>query len=293
MSCSIERIFLVLNYPSQIQTKTLLTGIKQDLENPSIYYITGFIEEPSKLKNYNAKIINNFDKQVNYKTFVYKGNLSGISISDQTNWHMFNYPSSLNNTVTNTNLYGPSIFQNTDKIRVVGNYTTLEGGNVAYGCLYQGLLDGEGKWLTILPYGAIQTIVHSTMGDLAVGNFLTKDSPDGKAFIYNIRKNEYLEIIKKGAYSIRAYGVWKNSKNSYIICGGYSEHASVHTGNHIAFVCDFDIKYEKFSNWQSFNYNNTKNLITHFEGISGTDKGYSLAADSTFEKKRNCFYSLY
>lgn len=62
MYCPIERIYLVLNYPSQIQTKTLLTGIKQDLENPSIYYITGFIEENSVLKTFNTKIIKNVNK---------------------------------------------------------------------------------------------------------------------------------------------------------------------------------------------------------------------------------------
>lgn len=221
---------------------------------------------------------------MNYKTFIYKGNLSGISISDDKNWHIFKYPSSENHTVTNTNLYGPSIFPNTDKIRAVGNYTTVEGGNIAYGCLYQGRLDGEGKWLTILPYEAIQTICHSVTNNCVVGNYLVKSNKNSKAFVYNIKKNNYLEITKKGSTSITAYGIWENSKNSYTICGGYSERTS--TGAHIGYVVDFDSKLNEFSNWGSYRYNNSKDLITHFEGISGTDKGYSLVSDAIFKGKQ-------
>lgn len=274
MSCLDQRIYLVLNYPSQSQTKTLLTGIKQDTEDSSIYYITGFIEENSNTH----KVKQITDKQSNYTTFVYKGNVSGKSISNIDNWHILKFPLS-----TNTNLYGPSIFKNSNIIRVVGNYTTVEGGSTLFGCLYQGGLDGTGKWLTITPPKSIQTICHSTMGNLIVGNFLVSNSQNSKAFVYNIKTNKYLEIIKKGALSITAYGIWRNNKYNYTICGGYSNLTS--TGTHIAFICNFDDKYEEFSNWQSYRYNNSKDLITHFEGISGNDEGYSLASDATVNEK--------
>ena len=276
MSCLAERIYLVLNYPSQSQTKTLLTGIKQDLENPNVYYITGFIEETSNSNNH--KIISTVNKQSNYTTFVYKGNLSGLSISDKSNWYLFSYPSSEGKTVSNTNLYGPSIFKNSEKVRVVGNYTTVEGGNKTFGCLYQGTLDGKGKWTTIIPPMSVDTICHSTMGNYVVGNYLTNSSPNSKAFIYNIRKNEYLDIFKEKSLSITAYGIWKNSKHNYTISGGYSEKKS--TGDHLAYICDYNSQNNEFSNWSSYNYNNEKNLITHFEGISGYGGGYTLPSDS-------------
>jgi len=290
MSCLTERIYLVLNYPSQNQTKTLLTGIKQDLEDPSIYYITGFIEENSNVNVTRTKKIISA-KQSNYTTFVYKGNLSGLSISEKKNWYLFSYPSSENHTVSNTNLYGPSISKNSEKIRVVGNYTTVEGSSKTYGCLYQGGLDGTGKWTTIIPPKGIQTICHSVMNNCAVGNYLVDGNKNSKAFVYNIRKNIYIDIVKPGSVSITAYGIWKNSENhskncgkhSYTICGGFSEHEGTYTGDHLAFLVDYDSKLNDFSNWASYNYNNSKGLITHFEGISGDDGKYSLAVDSTFQ----------
>ena len=267
MECLEQRIYLVLNYPSQKQTKTLLTGIKQDLEDPSQYYITGFTKQTTKT-----------DK-TKYKTFIYKGNLSGTSISDKANWHTLNYPSCKNFRVSNTNLYGPSIFKNNENIKVVGNYTTVEGNNTLYGCLYQGALDGKGKWITITPSpNSIQTIVHSTMGDLAVGNYLVDGDKNSKAFVYNIKKDEYTEIQKEKSLSITVYGIWQNSRNHYTIAGGYSERKE--TGDHLAYVCDYNNKTQEFSNWASFRFNNSKDLITHFEGISAYEKGYSLPADS-------------
>jgi len=281
MSCSEQRIYIVLNYPSQSQTKTLLTGIKQDLEDPTVYYITGFTEENSNSIKHKIKV----GKDSNYTTFIYKGNLSGLSISDKGNWYIFNYPSSPNRTVNNTNLYGPAIFENSDNIRAVGNYTTVEDGNKAYGCMYEGRLNGKGKWSTIMPPKSIQTIVHSLMSDLAVGNYLVNGDQNSKAFIYNIKKDKYVEIIKPKSLSITAYGIWRNSDSrySYTICGGYSEHVT--TGAHIAYVVDYNVKFNEFTNWTSYRYNNSKDLITHFEGISATDEGYSLASDAVVEGK--------
>jgi len=138
-----------------------------------------------------------------------------------------------------------------------------------------------------MPPKSIQTICHSSMNDCVVGNFLTKDTPNSKAFVYNIRKNKYIEITKKGSVSITAYGIWhnSNSKNSYTICGGYSENQKVTSGAHIGYIVDYNNKSNEFTNWQSYRYNNSKDLITHFEGISGTDKGYSLVANSVEDQQ--------
>lgn len=272
MECpSEQRIYITLNYPSQKETKTLLTGIKQDLENPSVYYISGFTKNETKSGN------------TKYETFVYKGNLSGTSISDKSNWNTLKYPSSTGNKVINTNLYGPSLNSRNENIKVVGNYTTKEGDSKLYGCLYQGSLNGKGKWLTLTPPGSVETIVHSTMGDLAVGNYLVDGDKNSKAFIYNIKKDTYLEITKPGSKSITSYGIWQNNKNHYTIAGGYSERKE--TGDHLAYICDYNSQSKEFSNWQSYNHNNQKGRITHFEGISAYEKGYSLPSDSVVNDK--------
>src|SRR6185436_5138971 len=95
----------------------------------------------------------------------------------------------------------------------------------AFGCLYEGLLDGSGIWTQILPTSdkpVINTICHSTMHNLIVGNYDTILIA-GKAFIYDIEKHTYYDIIKPGAQSITAYGIWYNGGESYTICGGYTE----------------------------------------------------------------------
>lgn len=265
-----ERIYLVLNYPSQ--TKTFLTGIKQDLNG--VYYITGFIDDASNINAHDSKIIK-FNKEPAYTTFIYKGSLSGISISNKSNWHILKFPLS-----NNTNLYGPAILDN-DNVRAVGNYS--KENNIMLGCLYEGKLDGSGKWKTINPTNSIQTICHSTMGNLVVGNYLTSDIPNAKAFIYNIATNKYINIIKTGSLSITAYGIWRNSKHHYTICGGFSNRIS--SGLHIAYLTDFHSKRNEFTNWTSYRYNNSKDIITHFEGISYVNGKYSLAADATVDGK--------
>ena len=71
------------------------------------------------------------------------------------------------------------------------------------------------------------TYVHSTMGDLAVGN---ADGPEGNAplgtghaFLYDVAQNTFLtDIVYPGSTTTTAYGIWYNGGTSYTICGGYS-----------------------------------------------------------------------
>ena len=105
---------------------------------------------------------------------IYQGELSG----KHGKWHVLNFPSSHHAKVTGTTLYGPNaglecgadLPEHSSKflptIQVVGNYTTKETGDSALGCLYQGPVDGSGKWTTLCPPSSkpvLNTIAHSTM----------------------------------------------------------------------------------------------------------------------------------
>ena len=272
-----ERIYLKFNYPGAVPgSKTLLTGIRgkghRSVIN-DILYITGFYESPE------GKI----------KSFVYKGDISEKE-KKYSNWYILNYPSASGRTVISTSLYGPAILKH-GNIRVVGNYLTEESGTSALGCMYEGPLDGSGRWFTLIPTSdspVLNTIAHSTHGDLIVGNYDT-ELYTGKAFIYDIRTGIYYDIDKPpecpsavSIKSITAYGVWNNCGPNYTICGGFSR-ANPSTGLDSAYLVDWDNKNHTFSNWRSYNYNNDDKTaaVTHFDGITtdGHD-GYNLTGDA-------------
>ncbi len=71
-------------------------------------------------------------------------------------------------------------------ITAVGCYTTLESGAKQIGLLYQGTVAGVGTWTTLTPpedlFPSVEnTIAHSTMGGLVVGN-TTNNSGSSKIF---------------------------------------------------------------------------------------------------------------
>jgi hypothetical protein len=199
-------------------------------------------------------------------------------------WHLLNYPSSTGVTVTSTSLYGPNNGDTSGTVQIVGNYTTVESGGAAIGLLYQGAVDGSGTWSTLLPpsldgSSVINTIAHSTMGGLVVGNFDTRLAT-GKAFIYDITKNTYINLTKPGAVSITAYGIWYNGESSYTIAGGYSDANA--RGVTTGYLVDWDSATNTASHWTSFNYLNepANSIVSHFEGITTDGNGgYNLAAD--------------
>jgi hypothetical protein len=255
------RRYYTLDYPQSVpNSKTLLTGIRY--KNKS-YYITGFYETPEKETT---------------SSFLYVGDLSGNGT-----WNILKYPKS-----STTNLYGPNIY-NKKHIQVVGNYTT--NNSSALGCLYEGDIHGDGKWTTLIPTSqepVLNTIAHSTMQELVVGNYSTENLIS-RAFIYDIISKEYNEITFKEAKSITAYGIWYNNKDLYTICGGYSNTGSLDDTS-IAYLVDWNNKKKKLSNWRSFYYNNdpTNIIKTHFNGISSycSDK-YTLVGDYTTNQTLN------
>ncbi len=253
------REYYTFNYPSPTPGgNTLLTGIRGTTKNPNIVYISGFYTCQGETCT---------------TAFVYKGNLSG-----KGKFHILSFPSSKRKTVTATNLYGPNNGPKSD-IQVVGNYTTKQTGSSTLGCLYEGPLDGSGKWTTLIPTSSkpvLNTIAHSTMGGLVVGNY-NIEVKQSKAFIYDIATQRYFKIIKPGSKSITAYGIWHNGGNSYTICGGYSNRGPI-TG----YLVDWNNKSHKLTNWRSYSFKNdpAKAVVTHFDGITSDGHGgYYLTGD--------------
>lgn len=231
-----------LNFPGAIEgSKTFLTGIRRKKKDT---LITGFYEVDNKYVSY----------------VLYNNGYYIIS----TNYI--------------TNLYGPCFLKD-DKYRFVGNIVDHNNGGELVGCYYTGRLDGKGKWKLL--HSGKNTICHSTMGDLIVGNTQEQFGALNlsKAFIYDISRDKYINIEKKGSKSITAYGIWKynNSDHDYIICGGYSPINSIHTN--IGYTVRYNSKMKKFSKWKDYYYNDdplTAN-VTHFNGITKSDcGGYNL-----------------
>lgn len=215
--------------------------------------------------------------------FLYKGPVLGGGTCSQ-----FNYPSGVGRTVTSTSLYGPDN-NGFGSVVVTGVYTTLESGPIAQqGLLYQGNPDGStiSGYSTLYPASLttdtiINTLGHSTMGGIVVGNYDT-NVITGKAFIYNIVTNTYYAFDKPGgSASITLYGIWYNGGTSYTLTGGYSvvQESGINTG----FIADWDsTKPNQVSNFTTLSYNNMSvdQIGTHFEGITTDGNGgYNLAAD--------------
>jgi hypothetical protein len=210
---------------------------------------------------------------------IYAGPLNGVG----GQWYQLNYPSSAGATVKATTWYGPNNGSSAGSISVVGSFTTVEGGATSYGILYRGQLtdsSNPANWTLLTPPNAEDTIAHSNMGDLAVGNYQALGDSAGKGFIYNIKTGTYFTLTKQGAASLTIYGIWYNGGTSYTIAGGYSNIA--HGGLDTGYVADFDSANNAVTNWTDYSYKNQPagSFISHFEGITGNGSGgYNLVAD--------------
>lgn len=195
-----------------------------------------------------------------------------------------------------TPLFNPGIGEG--NVRVVGTYRR-SGENYDHGVLYKGPPDGSGEdWEPIdVPDDVaggkvINTIPHSTMGDLIVGNYEYKDRFTGRdgfgAFIYDINnpgENQYQPLTLDSYKLITAYGIWQNDigSPSYTIAGGLFDG----DGFNVGYLVDYNSETLMTNNLKTFEYDKMdRNLITHFEGITKygeemTEFGpryYSLAA---------------
>lgn len=211
---------------------------------------------------------------------LYEGPISGVGGASFS----VNYPGA-----TSTSVYGPDLTSG-GGVRLVGSYRN--GGGTVHGFLFQGTtaeLAQAGNYRTIDYPGAKFNYVHSTMGDLAVGN---ADGPEGDlplgtghAFLYDVARKTLLpDIVYPGSTTTTAYGIWSNGGTRYTIAGGYTNlgNPSGPIGN--AYLVDYDSATGSYTHWTSFAYPNGpigKDYETHFEGISSAEAGvYTLVADS-------------
>jgi hypothetical protein len=196
-------------------------------------------------------------------------------------------------TVTASTYYGPdtSVFNPSigeGNVRLVGSYQYSESDVRNHGMLYQGPPTGGGTWTQIdVPSSAVggkivaNTIAHSTMGDLVVGNYDLQGQPaSGNAFIYDIARKTWT-IFNFGSTDnlTTAYGIWQNGvgSSSYVIVGGTRDGAGLNKG----FVVNYNAGTQAFSNLKLYSFMDRPTLMTHFEGITATPAGFNLAGGSS------------
>ena len=226
---------------------------------------------------------------------LYRGSLEDLATAQVSDWHILS-PDFAGQTVTTSTLYGPNTAHfdpdiGTGHVRAVGSYKYAESDtpNGNHGMIYEGPINGVGgTWTQIDATSLVEkgdtllnTIAHSNMGDLVVGNYDTRLAT-GHAFIYDMAEDDWLEMNPIGSKSFTAYGIWQNGgsdSTSYTIAGGYSDVTSL--GLDAGYLVDYDSETGTFSNFTTFQYDNRplEALISHFDGITGVDGGYNLTGD--------------
>lgn len=190
--------------------------------------------------------------------------------------------------VTTSTFYGPDTFLfnpslGEGNVRAVGSYQYSGSSAYNHGMIYHGPPAGGGSWTQIdVPSSAVggasvwNTIPHSTMGDLVVGDFDLRDDPfSAGAFVYDIAGDSWTIIELEGCSLTTAYGIWQDGAGSgrYTIVGGTRDGHGLNRG----FVLAYDKASGTFSNLKLYSAMNHPGLLTHFEGITATPTGFHLA----------------
>lgn len=240
---------------------TLIQGIRGVDGSPDVY-IAGSLS--------NAGLV---------QGLLYRGPLQGNGASGS--WNALTYTAPGVTDVVNTSCYGPNNGAD-GQVQLVGSYKRTSTGQSALGFYYQGPPDGSGSWQTVSPNGGNTTnvYVHSVMGNLAVGNYDVDGLDNGYAFIWDVAKNVYHDLVAPNAKTTTLYGIWHNGGDSYTLAGGYSEISPGDLSQ--GFLVDWNASTSTAGNWKTYQYASQKfaSIVTHFEGIT-TDGagGYHLASD--------------
>ena len=183
-------------------------------------------------------------------------------------------------------VFNPSIGEG--MIRAVGTCTFEKGEARNHGMVYHGKPDGtDGKWnLTDMPdelAGGVvwNTVPHSTMGELIVGNYDLKDKAgSANAYIHDGTTSPWQRVALEGLEIVTFYGIWQNGgpeSTQYTICGGAKDGLGINQG----LLVDYDAATRTFSNQRLYRNPDEAVVITHFEGITLAENGaYHLAAMS-------------
>ena len=131
----------------------------------------------------------------------------------------------------------------------------------------------------------LDTIPHSTMGDLVVGNYdlnptVRGDLVSGNAFIYNITRRQWTLLRMHGSLSTKStfYGIWQDGgprSPRYTLVGGSSAR-----GGQRGFLINYNERTGAFGRPAFYTYNNKPSIFTHFEGITAVRGGFNLVGMS-------------
>jgi hypothetical protein len=208
----------------------------------------------------------------------------------------------------NTHLFNPRAIPR-GQVRAVGSYlsSAAPSGVRNQGMIYLGPLSGRGgSWTSIdVPaYGrhvtgnvracprsrrgchVMDTIPHSTMGNLVVGNYDLNPTVhgglvSGNAFIYNITRRQWTLFRLHGSLTTKStfYGIWQDGgprSPHYTLAGGSSAH-----GGQRGFLISYNERTGAFGRPAFYTYNNRPAIFTHFEGITAVRGGFNLVGMST------------
>jgi hypothetical protein len=207
-----------------------------------------------------------------------------------------------------THSFNPSAIP-TGEVRAVGSYqsSSAPAGVLNQGMIYLGPMSGSGgSWTSIAvpAHGAhtvghvracpraqvncfvMDTIAHSTMGDLVVGNYdLNPSVPGGlisaNAFIYSLTTHQWTLLDLGGSLSsvTSVYGIWQNGGDhspEYTLAGGSSAR-----GTQRGFLMSYNEQTGVFGRPRYFSYGNAPTLFTHFEAITAVPGGFHVVAQSS------------
>ena len=208
----------------------------------------------------------------------------------------------------NTHLFNPRAIP-AGQVRAVGSYVSSAGPRGVHdqGMIYLGPLSGRGgSWTSIdVPaYGAhvtghvracprsqrrcrvMDTIAHSTMGNLVVGNYDLNPTVrggvvSGNAFIYNITRRRWTLLRMHGSLSTKStlYGIWQDGgpgSPRYTLAGG-----SAAGGAQRGFLINYNERTGAFGRPASSATATARHKDTHFDGITAVPGGFNLVAIST------------
>jgi hypothetical protein len=196
-------------------------------------------------------------------------------------------------------------------VRAVGSYeTSPNNGVLNQGMIYLGPVGGSGgNWSAIdVPANGknvvghtkacrvpgsncfvMDTIPHSTMGDLVVGDYDLNlggahRAVSANAFVYNLttRRWTLLKLGGSTADGTTLYGIWQDGGDrspNYTVAGGTSvrQHPKVLQR---AFLMNYNERTGVFGAPRYFSYRNKPTLLTHFEGITGVPGGFNVVAQT-------------
>jgi hypothetical protein len=254
------------------------------------------------------------DNTPNTLPFLYQGPLT--SRAEDSGFHALTPPFAGFETGT---FYGPdTATYNPDSIpagqvRAVGSYRNGDGV-FNHGMIYLGPVSGGGTWTNIdVPADGsntvsgvracppdqpgcmvMDTIAHSTMGNLVVGNYDLNlgHGVSGNAFIYNMTTRQYtlLQLGGSLASGTTLYGIWQNGgpgSPNYTLAGGSSAYSP--GGAQRAFLMNYNERTGHFGLPRFYSYGNAPTPLTHFDGITAVPGGFNLATISTAQASSMAF----